>query len=324
MKKIVILHSYPNTTKQLSVLSECLDIYKKTDYDVFLVSHFPVPAEVYKKANYYLFDEDNEMLPAGVFPTQHYYDVSGYRAVMAFKGHALAITRSMRKSISFVKSLGYDFFWFSEADCLLSDKDLEKLNGLRDTLISEDKSMIYFKPEGFKDPRNNSYVYETLLFGGIPTYFLAKFKPPTNLEEWTASDMDSMLEYSFYKKFSADEEDFVIINDHSSTYFSDSQINIFRYEQFVCEVLDNGIENSITLFLHNVNYNKSTHKTIIKLNGEKVDDSFFWPGFWSYKYYPLNGDTLEVEIYHDDLYSHTKTFLLNKSITCAGTFRPIE
>lgn len=320
MKKIVILHSYPNTIKQLDVLSRCLDIHKKSDYDVMLVSHFPVPSEIYKKANYYLFDEDNEMLPAGAFPTQHFYDVGGYRAIISYKGHALPITRSMKKSISFIKSLGYEFFWFSEADCLLSDSDMAKLDQLRFRMFNEDKSMVYFKPETFRDERNNSYVYETLLFGGIPTYFLAKFKPPVNLEEWVSMDMDAMLEYSFYKKFKDDEKEFVIINDHSSTYFSDSEINIFKYGQFACEILENDIENTVVLFLHNVIWNPSNYKVIIKLNGQQIEEALFVSGFWFYRVYPLNGDLLEVDVYHEDVYSHTKTFLLDNTVKCGGAF----
>jgi hypothetical protein len=325
MKKIVILHSYPNTARHINVLSECIDIFKKTEYDVLLVSHYPVPAEIYKKADYYLFDTDNSMLPGGQFLTQHFFDINGHRAILAYEGHALAITRSMRKAISFVKGIGYDFFWFSEADCLLSEPDLEKLNNLYQKMIDEDKNMIYFKPADFKDERHDSHVYETLLFGGDPSYFLARFKPPTTLEEWLSMNMDPMLEYSFYSKFKDHEEDYIIINDHSSNYFNDSQINIFRYNQFVCELLNNGSSDNITLFLTNAYYNKFIYNTITKINGVEIDNRFFCKGCWYYNNHPLDGSLLEIEIYEDEMYSHTKTFLLTKDTLSSlkGTFKLI-
>lgn len=310
MEKIIILHSYPNTEKQLNVLSECIDILRKTDYHVMLVSHYPVPPEVYKKTHYYLFDEDNTLLPEGEFPS-YYFDLGGFQAVVNFPGHTLPITRSMRKSVTIAKALGYSFFWFMEADCLFSNSDLVKYDALRTQMIREEKDMVFFKPEGFREHMYNSQVYETLIFGGNPTYFIAKCKLPTTLDEWRVSNMSHMLEYDFYVKFKDSENDYLIINDHSSTYFGDSRINIFRYGAFICEALYLD-DDSVMILRFNLNYNQNTYRTVTKVNGEVVAEAFFCKGCYEYSQHPLNGITLDIEVFEDDLYSYTKTFTLSK------------
>lgn len=310
MKKLIILHSYPNTGKQLDVLSECLDALNKTDYDIMLVSHYPVPAEVYKKATYYLFDEDNEMLPEGEFPP-YYYDIDGFQATINLPGHTLPITRSMKKSITFARALKYDFFWFMEADCVFSDRDLVRFDALRKQMFDEDKYLIYFKPKGFVEHRFGSQVYETLIFGGSPVYFLAKWTPPATLKEWRASDMSHMLEYDFYVKYRDSENDYLIIDDHSSTYFDSSRINIFRYGAFTCEALYHD-DNSVVIFRYNTFYNQNTYRTVTRVNGEVVAEAFFCKGCYAHSTHELNGSVFEIDIYEDDKYSYTKTFVLTK------------
>jgi len=309
-EKIIILHSYPNTQKQLDVLSECLDVLKKTDYDTMLVSHYPVPADVYKRATYYLFDEDNEMLPEGEFPP-YYYNMDGFQATINLKGHTLPITRSMKKSITFARALRYDFFWFMEADCIFSDEDLIRFDNLRQQMSKEDKQLVFFKPEGFREHVFNSQVYETLIFGGSPLYFLAKWTPPATLNEWRLSNMSHMLEYDFYLKYKNSESDYLILPQHSSEYFSSSQINIFRYGAFLCEALYNS-EDTATIFRYNAFYNQNTYKTVTRLNGVVVNEAFFCKGCYSHSTHRLNGDIFEIDVYEDDKYGYTKTFVLTE------------
>jgi hypothetical protein len=193
-------------------------------------------------------------------------------------------------------------------------------------MFEEDKDMIYFKPKTFREYVHNSEVYETLIFGGRPSYFLAKWKLPTTLEEWVSSDMSHMLEYDFYRRFKEDEKDFIIIDEHSETYFNTSKINIFRYGQFACDILENlTTPGTVTLFMHNVSYSKSTYNATLTVNGELIDEMGFCIGGWSHRSFDLNEDVLTVKIYEDQLYSHTKTFILsNENLSLfskRGTFR---
>jgi hypothetical protein len=307
---IIIIHSYPNTEKQMSVLSECIDILNKTDYHLMLVSHYPVPPEVYKKVNYFIFDEDNTLLPEEEFPS-YYFNMDGFQAVVNFPGHTLPITRSMRKSVTIAKSLGYEFFWFMEADCLFSDGDLIKFDELRERMFKEEKDMMFFKPKDFREHVFNSQVYETLIFGGKPTYFVAKCKLPTSLEEWRNSNMSHMLEYDFYVKFGDSEKDYLIIDDHSSTYFGDSRINIFRYGAFICEALYFD-DDSVMIFRFNLNYNQNTYKTVTRIGDVPVAEAFFCKGCYEHSKHDLNGTIMHIDVYEDDKYSYTKTFVLSK------------
>jgi hypothetical protein len=310
VKKLIILHSYPNTEKQLEVLSECLEVLKKADYDTLLVSHYPISADVYKRATYFLFDEDNEMLPEGEFPSYH-YNIDRFQATINLPGHTLPITRSMKKSITFARALKYEFFWFMEADCIFSDEDLIKFDNLRKQMFEEDKQMIYFKPKGFREHRFNSQVYETLIFGGLPIYFLAKWTPPSTLVEWRESDMSHMLEYDFYLKYKKSEDCYLIVDEHSSDYFTSSQINVFRYGAFICEALYTDNEN-VVIFRYNAYYNKNTYRTVTKVNDAVLDESFFCKGCYTHSTHSLNGDIIQIDVYEDDKYGYTKTFTLSK------------
>jgi hypothetical protein len=154
-------------------------------------------------------------------------------------------------------------------------------------------------------------VYETLIFGGSPTYFVAKWKLPASLEEWRASGMSHMLEYDFYNKFKDDEHNYVIIDDHSSTYFDTSQINIFRYGAFICEALYRDDE-SVVIFRFNSSYNQNTYRTFTKVNGVQISESFFCKGCYEHSLHDLNGIVLEIDVFEDDKYGYTKTFKLSK------------
>jgi hypothetical protein len=199
--------------------------------------------------DYLIFDGNNEFLPAHYTPF-FWLDTDIFKIEIFNAGHTLPICRSINNALNLGKSLGYESFVFTEADVILNEQDGQRLWELLTQIKQQDKKMLFFKPEGYRDC-GGSYVYETLLFGGNINYFLSTFKPPLNLEEWLAIPMGYTLELSFYERFSHDEEKFLIINDHSSNYFNSSEVNLLRYGLFNCELLYNERVGNCMLFIMN-------------------------------------------------------------------------
>lgn len=280
MKRAVIIDTYPSSDKEISILKKCVDTYKDK-LDIVIVTHLPVTIE---GADYVIYDKNNTFLPPHLTPyfwlRNESFDVEIYNA-----GHTLPICRNMSNGIHLCQSLGYDEFIFTEADVILTDNDQKKLFALMD----EHKKMLFFKPEHFRDC--DSYVYETLLFGGNTNYFLEKFKPPTNLEQWVQIPMGHTLELSFYERFSSDEEEFSIINQHSSEYFAESEVNLLRYGLLNCVLLKNTESPIPVLFI--MNSLVSGERVFGKINN--MDFIFHKSQFWMNQ---LKDDTI-VELFDE-------------------------
>lgn len=310
MKKIFIISCYPSTEKQLKILSDCIDILKKTDFKILVVSHKSISTEIQDKIDYYIYDKDNSFLPKEISPFTYNHNES-FDVRVNYPGHSLCITRNMFNSIKFVNNYEFDFFYFMEFDCLFSDSDLVVVQDLVTQMFNENKKMIFFKPTEYK--AEGSFVYETLFFGGVPSYFLNKFIPPTNLNEWSQLNMRYTLEHTFFEKFCNTEEKYLIINEHSSNYFKDSQINLFRYGSFICEILYNEINpKSPVLYIENHYYNKTEKKVIIRENNEIIDTRNFCLGCWFYKVYNLSDTVVSVEIFDGEFNEGIKEFKLSE------------
>lgn len=311
MRKIFIVSCYPSTEKQLKILSDCIDILRKTDFKILVVSHKSLSTDIQDKIDYFIYDKDNSFLPKEISP--YTYNVNdNFNVRVNYPGHSLCITRNMFNSIKFVNNYEFDFFYFMEFDCLFSDSDLIVVQDLVNQMFEQNKKMIFFKPSEYK--AEGSFVYETLFFGGIPSYFLNKFIPPTNLEEWSQLNMRYTLEHTFFEKFCNTEDRYLIINEHSSEYFKDSQINVFRYGSFICEVLYNESNPSNPiLYIENHHYNKTNKKVIIRENDVIVESRDCCLGCWYYRGYFLNGMSVSVEIFDEEFNEGIKEFIINEN-----------
>ena len=173
----------------------------------------------------------------------------------------------MNNALRLCQSLKHEWFIFTEADVILNETDRARLFEMVSELKTSGKNMLFFKPEHFREC--NSHVYETLLFAGNVNYLLNTFQPPMNLAEWMATPMGYTLELSFFERFSKDEETFQIINEHSSTFFKDSEVNILRYGLINNVLLQsNNPDKPIVLFISNALTN-GNHITAY-VNGTKV------------------------------------------------------
>jgi hypothetical protein len=266
MKVAIIIDTYPSGHRELQVLKRCIGSYADADVDIIVATHYPIKLTAIPEADYVIYDKNNEFLPAQYTPF-YWFENSQFRVEINNAGHTLPICRNMNNALRLCQSLKHEWFIFTEADVILNETDRARLFEMVSELKTSGKNMLFFKPEHFREC--NSHVYETLLFAGNVNYFLNTFQPPMNLAEWMATPMGYTLELSFFERFSKDEETFQIINEHSSTFFKDSEVNILRYGLINNVLLQsNNPDKPIVLFISNALTN-GNHITAY-VNGTKV------------------------------------------------------
>jgi len=208
----------------------------------------------------------------------------------------------MKNGVELAKARGYDAFVFMESDVIMSNLDMEILNDYLSSIENDGKEMFFFRPEEYRGT-NNSYVYETLLFGGKLSFFIDNMPLPTNLDEWIKYDMGFTLEQTFYEKLCQYEKKFLIINDHSSNVFLDSKVNLFRYGLFNCKMIYNEVcPNEPVLFIGNSFLDdKPKYVNIVtNIDGEPMQITLLKGEYWFGSYKIGETDIVDVKIYEDE------------------------
>ena len=125
MKNIIIINSYANTEEKVNLLLNYVKQVKKTNYDILLTSHLPLPPNIVALVNYYIYDKENFLLPKERSPVTWYADYEEYISLYCSR-HGYAIIKNVYNALHFAKSLGYTDFIFSEYDNILSDRGVDK------------------------------------------------------------------------------------------------------------------------------------------------------------------------------------------------------
>lgn len=309
MKNLFIIDTYPSTTEQKKILGECVNRLKNIDFDILIISHIPIPIEIQNLVDYIVYDEDNSFLDYSQTAFS-WVTLSDYNFTIKDNGHSLSITRNMQNAFKFAKTLGYEFFYFLEYDILFEPSDIEKLLHLKNEMINNSKKLIFFEPENFYEC--GSHVYETLLFGGYVDYFLSKLVPPKNMIEWNNLNMGYTLELAFYEKFSEYSENYLIIPEHSSSYFKDSKVNIFRYGLTIFELFYNYNNPSTPiLLLYNPPNNNQNYFIKVFQNDILINQSIFNSGYWWFNFFEIDESELKLEIYSNEELLEVKKYKLS-------------
>lgn len=311
-KNLLIIDTYPSTKKQKELLIDCINRLNNIGFDIMIVSHIPLPEEIQKKVNYVIYDSDNTFLPGDRTP---FFWINLFENVFRVfnSGHPLAITRNMQNSLLMAKSLDYDFFFFLEYDVLIGETDIEKLLGLKNSMTNEGKKMIFFEPYNFYEC--GSHVYETLLFGGDVNYLLSKFLPPKNIQEWDNYNMGYTLELAFYEQLSKYSEDFLIIPQHSSEYFNNSGVNIYRYGLMIAELLYNHTEPIKPILLLYQSHNTPQNYFVkVFYDNILIYETSLGGGTWWIKDFHINDSEVKIEVYLHDELQETKLYKLNNEL----------
>jgi len=319
MKKLFIIDTYPRTQIQKQTLKDCIKSLEPIEWDILIVSHYPIPTDIQELVSYCIYDKNNSFVPSNITP-HIFFSNDNFDAKIYTSGHALAISINMFNAFEFAKSNNYDFCYFMECDTILSFTDITKLENLVTIMEGEKKDMIIFNPSDYivgdcYHSENGNFFYETLLFGAKPTVFLSNFKPPRNLDEWYSNTMCYNLESTFYEKFKNLKTNCLIIPYFVSEYLTDSKVNLHKFGVFVCEIVYNENEpNSPVLFIDSVYSGNQTKEIIIYKNNQYFDNITIKPGTWYYLPLKINNDKIKIDVFENKELEFSSEYILDNDL----------
>jgi len=299
MKRIFIVDTYPSTPKQEAILHDSINSIKGLGYDIMVVSHYSPSLIKIPDVNYFIYDKNNTFLSSHYTPFW-WMNTDSFRIEIYNSGHTLPICRNIRSSTNLAKSIGYGEFIFMESDIIFNHDDLKLLDSELNNMSNQGKKMLFFRPEEYRDCEG-SYVYETLLFCGNLEFFTTSFKPPLDEAEWLSIPMGYTLELSFYEQLSKFEDQFYLIHDHSSRIFKNSDVNIYRYGLFNCEMIYNTSDPSRpTLFVINSLINPQPKFYSVIKEDNVIQRGILGKGHYWLKQFDLEDSFVDVIVYEDE------------------------
>jgi hypothetical protein len=297
-KKIIIISTYPSTEYAEEILMSCINSVSNKGYDIMVVSHYPLPVYIQEKINYYIYDKENTKLPFELTPISEIY-TDLFSTSFKDNGHSLTICKNMFNSISLANALNYDFFFYTESDNEFNEEDFIKLDNLCYQVIKENKQMVFFE----NIYNEIIYSYDTLLFGGVPSFFIQNIKLPTTVEEYRNINEVVSLERLFPYITNHLKDNFLIINKTLQEFFYLSKFNKIACNYFADIAVDNN--NNFILFFYNFN-----EPTPINFTINKTETISLNLNNWFFCFKNI-GDEIEVEINNKGQITH-KHFVLTE------------
>lgn len=298
MKKIIILGTYPSTLDSKNVLSECIDNLALSGYDLMIVSHLPVPEDIQSNVNVCLYDKENPLLSYSQTPSWEFFSTN-FKVVIYTQGHTVAVSSNIMNGVELAYRMGYEFFYYMEADNLMHPDDIVQMETLREAMFLTERALILFNPMD-----DDCTSYETLIFGGVPKYFLRYAKLPRNLKELT--DLNVSLERILYRNLHQYQKNFMVIDLPTKKFFSRSNINVITHN-YLTEVI--GVEGSDNLLLWIQNHPSNPNPIYVTVNDSP--EFQLMPDTWNFSY--VNSD-LMVRIENGNQVEVKKFSLSEKSI----------
>jgi hypothetical protein len=242
-KDIVIIGTYPDHPKKMEMLRECIKKVRPLGYDILVVSHYPIPTDIQETVDYVIYDKENTQIlyscPEYTFATKGFT----LKKLSNEGGHALSVVKNINNGVNYANYLKYKFFFYTECDNLFTPDDLLKIEILKNSMFLEKKKMVLFQPN-VKDK-----MYETLVFGGIPSYYCSDIHLPVIEHEFKGEKVS--LERFFYYTHSENVSSYFITNLSSKEYFSNSEINK-EYSKFMVGVFGSNKDSNLYLFIRNI------------------------------------------------------------------------
>ena len=87
-------------------------------------------------------------------------------------------------------------------------------------------------------------------------------------------------------------------------------------EGLIIDLIKNNLDDrQVVLFCHYYNDTPFDYSINIRLNGYLSDENIrIQKGFWFYRFYHINGDSISIEIFRNGVLDEIKTYNLTESI----------
>lgn len=191
MKNVFIIGSYPSNERRIKILKKCINNIKELNFDIILTTHLPIlDKEIYDIVDYVIYDKYNvkDFLDYSIN-----VDYNGWWAtlqnfscrVLYDNSIHLNIFRSIYNGVSLADKLGYEYFNYLEGDCIINDK--KELLNIQNNMFSNNYN-LWFYEYCMNDGGGDYNSYSTLLFGGIPNFFVENLKNiPISVDGWISN-----------------------------------------------------------------------------------------------------------------------------------------
>lgn len=159
VKDIILITTYCPTQEKEDILRNLVNkIYKIGGFDIFIISHSPIPVDIQNKANFYFYDFENTISSDPDLRTE-FWIYTDYGKILTNSytesTTTLAVYRLMRYGLNFCKTLGYKKVHFLEYDT-----DLNSLDELvENSKILENKDCVFYTDNGTVD----SFLYGPIM-----------------------------------------------------------------------------------------------------------------------------------------------------------------
>jgi hypothetical protein len=296
-KKLIIISTYPENQQKEDILSKCIDKLKSLEFDILIVSHHPIPLHIQNKVDYCLIDNQNTLLPYELTP-RYWCVTNDFNVIINNYGHQLTVSTNIQNGIDFATNNNYEFFLFTESDNLIDELDIKKIDELSLLMSSTNKKMVFFNHLVENNP-----IYETLIFGGVPSYYQENIKLPLKVVDVLNNPKFSglSLERILYEQANK-KDDYLLIETDSKSYFNNSSLNRITHDYNV-EIIGSNSNDNLVLWINN----STNDKNITFIIGDEPE-LILGPKNWHYCFKQI-GETVNVTIDDNGVLSH-KTFTI--------------
>jgi len=295
-ENIFIVCAYPSTISKLNTLKECLISLKRTGYDILLTTNYKIiDEEIYQLVDYLIYDKTDikSFVELGVdnlgdgwtLHTEH-FTVS----TMFDNAYHYDIYRSTYNAISLSNSLGYNFFVYVEGDCIL--KDFDKIDEIKKQMFDNNKKLFFGKIFMSTPDGGGYYDYSTLLYGGIPNYYITHVDIPYDVNDWI-------------------NKPYVLRKTNESCFLTNLGLEVIIYhclQIYTDDILELDFNNSMTNIAE---YNKVSKISEYASNNILYFDPKISDNSYIFLYNTSNQD-IYVKLYFDDVMFLERNFCIQE------------
>jgi hypothetical protein len=224
-RELIAIGCYLDNDIKKNIIKRSIEILNK-DFDIMLVSHYPIPTNLQNIVNYVIYDYNNELNPGkGYYAWFGNDDLYYERHYENSTNPSFAVYRLISNVAHSARGLGYEYFFYMEGDLGIDVRDIIKLSEIANKTKNENKLAYFFKSytdTGFWDCQ--------LFFSN--TKFLIQHMPIYNTfrqfeQHCNILNCESVIEYYLYNNVYLPNLDVITMNSiHPNKYLTNSIFNL--------------------------------------------------------------------------------------------------
>lgn len=254
-KDLIIIGCHLDREYRIEVLRNIIERISDT-YDILLSSHYSIPEEIQKLVKYCIYNSVNDLIEQGGCVVWHSYnDVYIQYHKSKSINPSYAVYQLIRCPLSFMKSMGYNSFFYMEGDLLISRMDVDKILNMKLLTDAHSKKAAFFNTVADKS------WWDCQLFYSDIDFFLnntPELQTSSDFIDWCGyigaeSYLESFLYHSIYNRFPSKV---VKIDETPPNYLPNSLLNMSDA---------NDISSDTTIEIKT--YNSSAHISLLVQQG---------------------------------------------------------